>query len=217
MIKIHTAIHTEFAARHLVNQLAKLGHQAQIIDDINYSDRSLHIIYDSHALKFMPPNYVVMNTEIAQSHWFSPEYLRRIKKARAVWDYSERNQSRYENPKKSIVTPGLNPQHHNGKDIDCLFYGWIEGSKRRQEILRDLSKVREIFTVTNTVGPSMWDLLRRAKVVINIHYYDDSPLELYRIHEAVSHGCKVWLHEESQEITTVHDNLEELKQALKSI
>lgn len=214
MIKVNCATHTEFAARHLVNQLGKLGHQAQLVDSLNLVDRSLHIIYNAHALKYLPPNYIIMNTEVGQSHWFTGEYLKRIANARAVWDYSEKNQRCYYHSKKCIVTPGVNPQQVGEKDIPLLFYGWIDGSERRKSILDDLQTKHDIFIVTDTLGQSMWDLLSRTKVVLNVHYYDNSPPELYRICEAISFGCSVWMHDENEEISTMHDNLEELKQAL---
>ena len=37
----------------------------------------------------------------------------------------------------------------------------------------------------------MWQLLARAEVVINIHYYFNAPLEQFRICEALSFGCHV--------------------------
>lgn len=71
------------------------------------------------------------------------------------------------------------------------------------------------MVVENTLHQQMWDILKRTKVVINIHYYDNSPLELYRLHESISHGCKVWLHEENKFYESAGDNLEEIKEGLK--
>jgi hypothetical protein len=191
MIKIRTQPHTEFAARHLVNQLAKLGKPAQIIDHIDPNSKDLHIIYNSHELHVLPKRWICMQTEIAQSHWFNAEYLTKIRKALAVWDYSEVNQQHYYHPRKSIVTPGYAPQPVKEKTIDYLFYGWIEGSERRKRILEELQKEIDIMVVTNTVGPPMWDILSRTKVVINIHYYENSPPEWYRFCECASFGARM--------------------------
>lgn len=219
MIKVRTQPHTEFAARHLISQLAKLGRQAKLIDNIDPNDKSLYIIYNSHELHVLPKNWICMQTEIAQSHWFTPEYLTKVRKALAVWDYSEVNQNHYHHPKKAIVTPGYNAQPFKEKDIEWLFYGWIEGSPRREKILNDyyLSASVPIKVITTTVGPPMWDMLSRAKEVVNIHYYENSPLELYRIKESLSHGCKVYLHEEEVRYEDTSDNLEELKNAISMI
>lgn len=37
----------------------------------------------------------------------------------------------------------------------------------------------------------MREILSRVKTVVNIHYYDKSPLEIFRINEALSHHCNV--------------------------
>jgi hypothetical protein len=38
----------------------------------------------------------------------------------------------------------------------------------------------------------MWDILLRTQIVLNIHYSEDSPAEMYRICEAGSHGCVIF-------------------------
>jgi hypothetical protein len=72
-----------------------------------------------------------------------------------------------------------------------LFYGWIDGSIRRKWLLNELSKHIKITTVTNKTGEQMWRILQRTWTVVNIHYYNDAPMELFRINEALSHGCNV--------------------------
>src|SRR5688572_9300461 len=110
MIKILSPKHTLFAAKHMVSQLGKIGLQAQIIDDLDIRDKSLHIIYQASPMYRLPKNYVVMQTEIAGSHWFSNGYRTTIKNALAVWDYSEKNFTAYDHDKRFIVTPGISPQ-----------------------------------------------------------------------------------------------------------
>jgi hypothetical protein len=77
------------------------------------------------------------------------------------------------------------------RDIDFLFYGWLEGSKRRAEMVEELKDEIPLMVVTNTLKNEMWALLERTKVVINVSYFDNSPLELYRINESLSFGCHV--------------------------
>jgi cytochrome c2 len=225
VIKIRTQPHTEFAARHLVNQLARLGKPAQIIDHIDPNSKDLHIIYNSHELHVLPKRWICMQTEIAQSHWFNAEYLAKMRKALAVWDYSEINQQYYHHPRKAIVTPGYAPQPVREKNIDWIFYGWIEGSDRREKILKhhylqnlhNTMLFSPITIITNTLGPTLWEILSRAKEVINIHYYDNSPPELYRIKESLSHGCKVYMHDEDYYYEDIGDNFEELKTAISKL
>lgn len=217
IFKIVTPTHTSFAAGILSEQLHKLGHSAKIVHEIDVRDPDVYIIYNASGYTRLPKQYIVMQTEIGTSHWFTTRYLKTIKNALAVWDYSELNTVRYNriNNKIAIVTPGIKWIEHNGKDIEYLFYGWIQGSKRRDEIVNHLREVLNVTVVENTVGEQMWDFLKRTKVVINIHYYENSPLELYRLHESISHGCKVWLQDEGYFYENAKDNLEEIKEGLK--
>jgi len=191
--KIFTIPHTLFAAQHLVKQLNKLGHDASICNEI-LDDEFIYIIYNAAAdnLK-IPKNYIVYQTEISTSHWFTPKYFNIIKGALAVWDYSESNVNKYRayNRNILIVPPGIEPQPTLEKDIPLLFYGWIKGSQRRFSALRAIERKMPIKIVTATMGSEMWDILSRTKTVVNIHYYNNSPLELFRINEALSFGCHV--------------------------
>lgn len=214
-IKVWSNIHCSFASLHLVNQLKKLGHQAEIIQEWDKNDESLHILYQVSNKSGLPKNYILQQTEPWNSHWFNEHYIQStIKNALAVWDYSERNQKHYEHEKRCIVTPGINKQSHPVKDIPYLFYGHIDGSERRQKWI-DSFQAEGNLVVTNTCGPEMWKMLARTKTVFNIHYHDDSPLELYRFDESVSFGCEVWLVDEKRLYKEGHDNLEEIAHGLK--
>lgn len=198
MIKIYTPLHTLFAAQILCEKMNEMGRYTMIVDKIDRRDPDVYIIYNAAAHNFvnLPKRYIVMQTEVPGSHWFSPAYHKIIKHAMAVWDYCESNQVAYEHPKKAIVTPGVRQPGVYKKDIDYLFYGWIEGSKRRRRILDELQKSFPIMEVTNTLGPPMWDLLKRTQVVINIHYHENSPLEKYRMCESISFGCAFLMEED---------------------
>lgn len=215
-MKIISPSHTMFAAFILRDQFIKLGYPASIVDEINYRDNSIYFIYQASKLKRLPKRYVVLQTEVSTSHWFTSTYLRTIVNAMAVWEYSELNIPRYNRFNKCIamVTPGIKQVDHQEKDIESLFYGWIEGSARRNRMVKHLREIG-VMVVENILLHDMWNILRRTKVVINIHYYDNSPLELYRLHESISHGCKVWLQDEGYFYEGAKDNLEEIKEGLK--
>lgn len=217
IFKLVTVPHTAFAANILVSQLQKLGYLAKIVNAIDPRDPEIYIIYNASGRPRLPKRYIVMQTEACKSHWFTPGYLKTLRNAIAVWDYSKLNVARYDrlNRKIAIVTPGIQHVEHNGKDIEYLFYGWIEGSKRRERILNEIRGEFNPKIVVNTLNKEMWDILKRTKVVINIHYYENQPLELYRFHESISHGCKVWLQDERYFYEDAHDNLEEIKEGLK--
>ena len=221
MIKVYSNLHCAFAANHLVQQLQKLGHEAKIIEEWDVSDDSLHILYQVAHKWNMPKNYIVQQTEPWNSHWFSDHYRDKVlKNALAVWEYNEDNFKGYDHPNKCTVSPGIFPKSHKTKDIGRLFYGHIEGSKNRRDSLEELQKQYDIKLITDTTGPEMWKLLQRTRDVINIHYLPNSPLEWYRIYESISHGCRVWLHDEQcfvHDSWLTHDNLPQIKHGLSLV
>lgn len=189
-MKIWTIPHTLFAAKNLVLELNKFGIPSQLVEEIA-DDDEIYIIYGALNAPKIPKNYIVYQTEIAGTHFFNERYLAIIKNAIAVFEYAEQNLSAYKHDNVIYLAPGVYPQPAVEKDIPLLFYGWIDGSERRKTILDIISKEYGVKIVTNITGQAMWDILSRTKVVLNIHYYDNSPLELFRISEAVSHGCRV--------------------------
>lgn len=217
MIKVWSNVHCSFAANHLVQQLKRLGREAVIIPEWDPADDSLHILYQVSNKGFLPKNYILQQTEPWCSHWFNENYKNEIiPNAIAVWDYSTDNQKHYRHPKRAIVMPGTFQQPEVKKDIEYLFYGHIDGSVYRQA---EVAKIQEklgdkLKIVTNTCGPEMWEMLSRTKRVINIHYKPGSPMEMYRIHEAISFDCDIILHDEQQCYFEYHDNLNEVKHGL---
>lgn len=189
-MKIWTIPHTLFAAKNLVLELNKFGIPSQLVEEIA-DDDEIYIIYGALNAPKIPKNYIVYQTEIAGTHFFNERYLAIIKNAIAVFEYAEQNLSAYKHDNVIYLAPGVYPQPAVEKDIPLLFYGWIDGSERRKTILDIILKEYDVKIVTNITGQAMWDILSRTKVVLNIHYYDNSPLELFRISEAVSHNCRV--------------------------
>lgn len=197
-INIVTPPHTKFAAICLANSLTELGHDVYVQGYIEYND-TLHIIYCAGAYHAMPKNYILYQTEVHSSHWFNVKYLGFIRKAKAVWEYQEGNMHKYQHLNKNIhlLPPSIMPQPPQPKDIDCLFYGTVKGSKHREHWLKELEWIKtlqpyaDIRVVHNTLENDIWKLLARTKTVLNIHYYKDAPLEIFRINEALSFGCNV--------------------------
>lgn len=193
-IKIFSPPHVSFAARILEVYLTDMGHEVTRTNRIDSKDSCLYIIYSSTIKTIHPPkNYIVYNTEVPSSDWFTQKYLNEISGAKAVWDYSIYNTERYKHLNKniSIVTPGVSKQPAQSKDIPIMFYGWTEGSTNRKLALKEIATKYKILTITDRLEHDIWELLHRAKVIVNIHYYDKPPLETFRINEALSFGCHV--------------------------
>lgn len=175
----------------MAGQLRERGISAEIVDKIEPDSKELHLIYGAHACPVLPRRYIVYQTEIKGSHHFTGRYGRVIRGAAAVWEYNADNLGAYRHAKTTVVPPSVRLVEPVTKDIDYLFYGWIESSPRRQRMIAELKRHIDLHVITNLLGEPMWRLLSRAKVVINLHFYDSSPMELFRITEALSHRCQV--------------------------
>lgn len=194
MIKVWRPPHVAFAANLLVKKLIALGEDAKIVSAINPSDTCLYIIYNAASAKHLPVNYIVYQTEVAGSKWFSKKYAATLQRALAVWEYDPDNVKAYQhlNANVSIVTPGYELQVSNNiKTIPVLFYGYLKKSQIRSDMLASLQKQTDIKIVDNELTTGMWETLSQSAIVLNIHYYKNAPLETFRINEALSFGCKV--------------------------
>lgn len=179
----------QFASIILCENLRKLGRTAEIVNRIDPNDsKHIWIMYNNSMSWTLPKHFISYQTEQKGTHWFNERYYERLSKSIAVWEYNEINLDAYQhlNDNISIVTPGVKLQPKVLKDIDCLFYGDL--SPRRQAAVNNMLGM---MVVNKKLGQPMRDLLSRAKTVVNIHYYDQSPLEIFRINEALSHNCNV--------------------------
>lgn len=193
MFKIWSPPHTIFAASLLAEHLKLQGYSAEVVPAIDTSDKAVYIIYCAAKVKYFPKNYIVYQTEISGSVWFTPAYLKTISNAICVWEYSSANIAAYQthNNNIAIVPPGVAPQVNSEKDIPVLFYGWVSGSSRRKQMLAAIEKEVSVMVVSDKLHGQMWRLLHRAKVVLNLHFYEHSPLEVFRVNEALSFNCHV--------------------------
>jgi hypothetical protein len=193
MIKICSTPHTAFAAKVLRQQLTTLGYKSIMIDRANTHDRTLHIFIGVLSSWQFPRNYIFWQTEVIESHYFTRRYLDIIQNALAVWEYNADNLKAYSHPNTTVIFPSVIKQPLRKKDFDFVFYGWVNGSDRRRIFLVNLKKHKHlnIRIYNNLLKEEMWNVLARTKVVLNIHYYKNSPLELFRISECFSHNCHV--------------------------
>jgi GT2 family glycosyltransferase len=181
------------------------------INDDNFLD--LYIIFGMNDFnsRLVPNNYIVYQLEQTtgqeQSNWFSQTYINYLQKALAVWDYSLVN---YKNLRQIDIKAieyvpiqymdGLDKKFQPvllNKDIDILFYGSI--NDRRRLILDQLiQRGYNIVSRSNVWKDERDQLIARAKIVINIHYYDHSILESVRLSYLLSNHCFV-ISEKSQD------------------
>jgi hypothetical protein len=120
---------------------------------------------------------------------------RLIQRSIMTFDYSQTNMSYYGDdikhkirylppPPMKVYMPPDDPIY------DVLFFGVL--SPRRKKILKYLSDGRRsVHAVERVVGADLTRLIRKARVVLNLHNGPDAILETPRIHEAVHIGVRI--------------------------
>jgi hypothetical protein len=142
------------------------------------------------ALQDMTVNSIVLNFEqlVSGSQAHTESYLALLR-AHYVWDYSKTNLARYAEfgiDNGHYVPLGYEEEAANAlhpesvlpdvlQDIDVLFFGSL--SPRRERVLLAMKK-KGLNVVCNE--GSLWDnayrdeLIRRSKLVLNMHFFDNS-------------------------------------------
>jgi hypothetical protein len=184
------------------------GITVNITHNLNKDDPNTWILFGINELPpstLLPEKYIVYQLEqisVKGNKWLTEKYIQLMKGAKQVWDYSLKNVN-------LLVSHGVKNVLHvpisytknmrvidntsipsDDKDIDILFMGSI--SLRRKELLH---KLRDSGYNVNIADGGLWgedriNLLKRAKAVINIHYYgEDSPLEMARLSVLLANKC----------------------------
>lgn len=164
-----------------------------------------NVVFGAHLLPpeqlaKLPESVILYNFEqvSAESAWMKKDYLDALASHRC-WDYSQRNIEALK-----AMKPGANPRHvpvgyadslqriepAAVQDIDVLFYGSV--NERRRRVLDALKEsglhVVELFGV---YGAERDQAIARAKVVLNMHYYDSRILEAVRLSYLMSNAKAV--------------------------
>ncbi len=179
-------------AESLRSGLVTLGHEAVVTtrgDIPGYQ----HIILGSNLLLEYPlpiaRDAILYNLEQIDigSPWLKPELIALFKRSR-VWDYSRRNAKALADlgvKVEQVVPVGYAPeltriQHAPKKDIDVLFFGSM--NERRKAILDGFTNAGvALVGVFGAYGGKRDALIARAKIVLNVHYYDAKVLEIVRL------------------------------------
>lgn len=200
---ILTTPHTRYVAQLIADELHHYGYNTEIIfkkPETGYQENP-HFVVCPQMFNELPPVYVAFQMEQSvSSRWFTEEYISTLENSYAILDYSHNNieylQSRGLSTKQIYYVP-VSAKSGQGssspsptKDIDVLFYG-DDNCQRRREALNKLREHVSVTIVNNTFGDELTALLRRAKVVVNIHYYEGALLESTRIFECLSEDVVV--------------------------
>lgn len=195
-VVILTTKHTYFIAKLLSESLNKLNIANEIIfkKPNNGFSKQWHIVICAQIFDLLPENYIAFQMEQSiSSRWFTEEYFARLKNARFVFDYSTVNlQFLQENGiefNKLFYLPidFLQKKQNENKELeyDVVFYG-DPSSTRRQNFLTKLQEKFKVKVVSEIFGEDLYQILEKAKIIVNIHHYENALLETTRIYECLS-------------------------------
>lgn len=204
--------HTLYVAHRVEKSLIDIGLGVTIAHAYSAAADSgqIHIVICPQMFPELPKNYVAFQMEQSiNPRWFTADYFAILNNAIAVFDYSLTNIeyllqqgipyqklfympiSSYANYAEHLSQTGYNLQPVEGeKDVDVLFYG-DPNCERRQSYLRQLSKRFNVHVASEVFGEDLTRLVQRAKLIINIHYYEDALLETTRLYETLSLGTPI--------------------------
>jgi GR25 family glycosyltransferase involved in LPS biosynthesis len=149
--------------------------------------------------KELPNLYVAFQMEQSvSSRWFDKAYFTKLENSFAIFDYSSVNieflqknglSSRQIYYMPLSFLPDYMPQtiNEDEQSYDVLFYGDIYNNRRRCFIDR-LSARFSVNVINDLFGDELHAEMRKAKIVVNIHYYEGALLETTRIYECLSAG-----------------------------
>ncbi len=197
---VHAAALTELAET-VYYGLLRLGLKAHYEEPPRGPARQIVIgahLLDAEDAARLPPDAIVYNSEQIDpdSGWLKGVYSR-VLRTRTVWDYSAENVRRLAAagarevrlvplghvPELCRIAPGA-------EDIDVLFYGSI--NPRRHAVIEALRacglSVEVLFGV---FGEERDRAISRAKVVLNVHYYEAKIFEVVRVSYLLTNGKAV--------------------------
>lgn len=198
--------HTLFIGKLFENALEKLGIVSKLMTEEpkDFTD-DVYIVICAQIFKKLPNRYIAVQMEQTVSfRWLSEEYYERLRHAHSILDYSLvniryfRNNSDFGKNFYYLPIDYLPHLHREAKKYayDVAFYGDVN-CPRRVEILKQIQKHFSVLIIDHLFDKDLYDKLCQAKIVLNIHYYENALLETTRIYEILSLGCSIVISERS--------------------
>lgn len=175
--------------------LLRLGFSSVIAENLAASDPAATIVLGAHlldakGLETLGPSAIVYNLEqiTPQLLETNPGYFDLLERCR-VWDYSPRNLESYARLGRridaAILPAGYVPEltrvpTAEKQDIDVLFYGSV--NERRRKMLEEVREAGlDVQIAFGVYGPARDALIGRAKLVLNLHFYETQIFEIVRV------------------------------------
>lgn len=172
--------------------LLKLGHESALLENAIDRQRKnillgAHLLSDRE-LNALPDETIIYNLEQLNAADLRPAY-RRLSERCSIWDYSPLNLAQWQQQPRAfqpaLVEIGYAPILKRiapapMQDIDVLFYG--SESPSRRAILERLQHAGvNVQWVYAAYGQMRDNLIARAKIVLNLHYYESKLFEIVRV------------------------------------
>ena len=199
--------HTLFIANLIAYRLQHHGFVVDILTEPPYKEgfpHDMYILIAAQMFEHLPPGEKRIIYQMEQSisnRWFNKKYFHALENSLAVLDYSIVNIEFLSNngiayPHLFYLPVGANIFYmrnlaETSKTIDVLFYGDSSSSPRRREMLESLKRHFKVHVCNEVYGLDMINTIRSARLVINLHYYENAILETPRIQECLSLGTPV--------------------------
>ena len=197
--------HTLFLAHLIARRLRAHGWVADVMTEAPHRFRhDMYVVLCPQMFKRLPPGkkrIVYQLEQSVSSRWFTRRYLKILNHSRAVLEYAMGNMEYL--AARGLAYPHINylpvgaDQAYVGteaqpeKCYDILFYGDANSSPRRLALLNALRKHFDVHICSEVFGADIISAIRKARCVINIHYYENALLEVPRIQECLSLGTPV--------------------------
>lgn len=200
-VLILTMPHVLHFARRLQSVLAEAGIKAELSDNDRATQGFNTIIaFAPQNFPASPPDRTIA-FQVEQSvlpHRWTPDYLARLAKCRAVFEYSLTNIAALQGhiATRNLFHVPLGPPTLTGagdqpRSRKVLFYGDATPPRRAALLARLRQIVPELEVETNLFGPRMAARLDDTAIVVNLHAEPGGLLEVARLSEALAHGCVV--------------------------
>jgi len=198
-VVILATAHCLYLARSISVALSRVGIASHIIHEPppgGYSN-NLHFVISPQMFALLPAFYMAVQMEQSvSSRWFNDDYLEILRNSVAILDYSVLNIrfltcKKDLNPRQLFYVPigyiaDYAPEpDHTLEDCDVVFYG-DTNNRRRLKFLQELKKHFRVKVIGNLFGEQLYAELAHARIVVNIHYYEEALLETTRIWECLS-------------------------------
>ena len=197
--------HTLFIAQLIADRLREHGWKVDIVTDpLEDFFHNWYVVICPQMFKKIPPGekrIVFQMEQSVSSRWINKNYIKILENSLAMFEYSLCNIEFF--AQKGIAYPHVHylpigasanygkPLLFGEKKFDVLFYGDFKSSSRRRKMLKALTQQFNVRVVSEVFGHDMLSVIRQARVVVNLHYYENALLEMPRIQECLSLGIPV--------------------------